>query len=76
MVDEIYAEMGKPKPELTSLVRRWAKADQRRCADCRQNGGKLYNEAHVLYHHTLPTYSRGQCEGINDHFMGAHRYQT
>ena len=45
MVDEIYAEMGKPKPELTSAGEAMGKQINAGVLVAAKNGGKLYNEA-------------------------------
>ena len=45
MVDEIYAEMGKPKPELTTAGEKMGAQINAGVLIAAKNGGKLYNEA-------------------------------
>ena len=59
MVDEIYAEMGKPKPELTSAGEAMGKQINAGVLVAAKTAGKLYNEALARpYRHTSLTYYR------------------
>ena len=77
MVDEIYAEMGKPKPQLTSAGEAMGKQINAGVLVPPKRRKAVQNQALArLCRHRSLTYYQGRCEVSMTTSWVAHRYQT